>query len=439
MKTMKFGLTLLFAASVVQSSEEVRTYPHVVADRSESRVVIEAQSSEVGTDEPIEFVLINKQSGHDYEALAITNASAADIRAALEFIGLEPGRTTSYDQMRFWPRGSRVEVLFEWMDDGAAETKRLPVREFLKDIRRPDQRFPSDAFVFTGSHFLTRREDGEQALATDVVEPHAIISTYNEPNSLIDLNWQASQGGEYGNILINPESALPHKHPLKIYLQPATGERALQEIDLTLKVAPDDERETGIGFTLKHKDGEVLESDSSLTSVMEQFEGFTEALKVPHVRLDFDHELTIELITSVSLLMAQVESEGMVRIEPPLSGELYFRAFLPDSEIYDRDIRGLQPVELHLLKESDGLSVEVIKAVRIWDDDLEFGDSHLDVRRHPVEDPQAAKEKMLELRERIPVLLVHVDFGIALGDIMSYVVPVLEQFPTVFILIEESE
>lgn len=444
MKAIKFGLAVIIGllASTANSNEDVKHYPHIIADRASGNVVIEAQTSEVGTGEPIEFVLINKRSGHDYEALAITNATAADIRAALEFIGLEPGRTTSYNQMRFWPRGARVEVFFEWLiegEDGADESRKLPAREILKDVRKPDQRFPSDAFVFTGSHLLTRGEDGEQALAADVREPHSIISTYNEPNSLLDLNWQASQGGEYGNILINPDNTLPQKHPLRIHLQPATGQQALREIDLILKVEPDTEKDTAVGFTLKHEDGEAVESDGSLTAVMSQFEKLSEDLMVPHVRLDFDHALSIELVTSVSVLIAQAESDGALRIEPPLSGELYYRAFLPDSELKDRDTRGLQPVELHLLQEADKISVEVVKAVRIWDDDDEFVDSYLDVRRHPVEDPESAKEKMLELRDRIPVLLVHVDYGIALGEIMSYVGPVLEQFPTVFILIEESE
>ncbi len=428
------------AVVAVGDTGSIREYPHVTADRAANRVVIEAQSTELGPDEPVEFVLINSRSGHDYEALAVTKATAADIRAAMEFIDLAPGRPVDHDGMQFWPRGDSIQISIEWTvaDEGGERVQKMRLDEFLIDTRNEGQKLSPEPFMFTGSLLLPGEDEGEKILYSDLREPHSIISTYNESNSIIDVGRQAGQGGEYGKILVNPEKVLPPKSAVKIHIQPAAGDLAREEVDLVLTVAADPDSETILRFSLICQDGEALLADGTLTAVMARFQKLREQNNVPHVKLDFGSDITADRITSVCVLLSQIDNVNGIRIGAPSAGQLYYRAFLPDPVIFDRDVRGLQPVELHLFGLEGELSAKVVKAERIWEDD-ELDDGRLELNEYSVDGVEAARDKMLELRNRIPVLLVHVENDIQFGDIMSYVHPVLDEFPTVFILIEGND
>ena len=78
----------------------------LLANRREKWVRIAAEATGVPSGDPMEFWLISQESGHDYEAVAVSFAQPSDVHEALVFIGLTPGWPVSYNRFRFWPKAS---------------------------------------------------------------------------------------------------------------------------------------------------------------------------------------------------------------------------------------------------------------------------------------------------------------------------------------------
>ena len=137
--------------------------PGLLADRRARTVTIRARATGLPRGEPMEFFLIPADSGKDYEALAVAFVKPSDVDRAIRFIGLTPGRPINYAQQRFWAKGPRLSIHYEW-DQPAAEEggKPQPVRvraERLAIDTRSGKPMPFDGFIFTGSFRFTQKDE----------------------------------------------------------------------------------------------------------------------------------------------------------------------------------------------------------------------------------------------------------------------------------------
>jgi len=433
----RFALTsaaALLLAGLAWGSDSIREWPGVVADAEQGVVRVEARATGLKAGDPAEFVLINKLSGHDYEALATTPASASDIRAALEIIGCRPGRPVDENRLRFWPRGTRLSVEIETKGVDPEEesgARRLPVQERLFDMRS-SKTLPMDPLVFVGSEYLPDPEGGEAAiLAADGYEPRSIISTYNEPTTLIDFPWQAPQGSVYGKIIPNPDYLLEKDVELEFIFRRAGEEE--RELDLRLEFVSGDNGDLE-DVLLKDENGELLNGDAqNMVGVLSRFERIVEEGRIPYLLLDFDDDLSVSEVRELAGMISSIDTRSGVRVEPPLPGSLYYKAFLPDPVMADREQRGLQPAELCLSMREGEVQAGLKKAERGWGQS-EQGVSSIIVREWELASPEDLLDKLREVSQDMPILLVYVEERIRLAAVMDFVRPVLKDYPTVFVL-----
>ena len=84
-----------------------------------------------------EFFIIGEQSGHGYEAVAVSFASAADIVDGLVFIGMERGRPVDFEKLCLWPKGERVKVSVAVRENGLLGLVRIDMAGGLAVGRKP--------------------------------------------------------------------------------------------------------------------------------------------------------------------------------------------------------------------------------------------------------------------------------------------------------------
>src|SRR6185295_17295061 len=145
--------------------------------------------------------------------------------AALEFIGMTPGRPVDPSANLYWPKGERVIAHVEWDQPGAKpndppKATRARAEDLVVDAA--GKPMPSAGFIFTGA-FKIKPEAaqglpnaGQEQLATDVLDSRSIISIYNERASLLDVPRQAIQAVVYGSQKLNKAYRFAPSQPLQI-------------------------------------------------------------------------------------------------------------------------------------------------------------------------------------------------------------------------------
>lgn len=405
----------------------------VRADRATGLVGISASATGIEAGSPVEFVLISNKSGHAYEALATTAAAAKDIRAALEFIGLRPGRPVDERELRFWPRGSQVDVAIRrTAGDGEKDAgQSLPVAGYLYDGRSESVPNP---FTFVGSVEIEHSSDKQKrALAADVIEPYSLISTYNEPTTLIDLARQAPQGAEYGKTLPNPDRLMKEGERIEVVITPREG--APEEVDVLLRAEAAADGGVRACLVLDER-GELLNENDSVSGAVACLAGMVAEGRTPFARVEFDQDLSIGAARSVCELIAAIDTQKGIRVEPPAQGDLYYKAFLPQPVMADREERGLQPPELHLSAAETESAAVLKQARREWSED-EPGRSWIAVESWQLTGPKDFEKRIVAVAGDMPVLIVCADDELPLRSMMKYVRTVLDRYRTVFVLPSE--
>ncbi len=422
-----------------EKTESILRYPGVLANREKRMVEIEAQATGLTAGDTLEFLLINDLSGHGYESLALTSARPSHIRKALEFIGVSAGTPINTRQMRFWPRGGRVKITFQWDEnvDGKKLTHKVPAGQMAVD-RQTDKTFNINEFVFTGSAWVANATNSEElVLSADIHDPRSIISTYNDPGTLIDLPRQAPQELEYGNIVPNTNFILAADCQIKLILKPACAKGFQRELDLSLDVTIDDNGEEL--YELHADNGAILNKNTVLVGVLSELSKIIEHGNIPFLTIHFGAQMKISRINEICAFLRSIDSERGINIEPPLKGELYYRAFIPNQSLRNREERGLQPPELSLSKTKNGVTGVLIKAKSVWGDDTTPDESKLQIEESKLTDPSDFKNKLTALEEDIPILIIYAGKGLTLGEVMSFARPVLETHPTVFVFASDEK
>src|SRR5690606_20881817 len=84
--------------------EDLLIRPGLIANRKLRTIQLEAWGTGLREPSPVEF-WITTAAGKSYEALTVCAASAEDLKAAAEFIGMPEGRVTDRRHLWFQPRG----------------------------------------------------------------------------------------------------------------------------------------------------------------------------------------------------------------------------------------------------------------------------------------------------------------------------------------------
>jgi hypothetical protein len=316
--------------------------PGILADKKAKTVRLWGKATGIGPNDPVEFFAIPADSGKDYESLSVVFTKASEVQEGLEFIGMKPGRPVDFSQNHYWPKGERVKMTFEWDEPpasghGAGTPVKAPAEELVLDMHS-NKPLPAVGFIFTGSSNADR------------LDAKAIAADYNEAASILDVPRQASKGAVYSTQQLNTGHRFMAGEPLQIVLEPLHKDLAprVRDVKLSISIPPDAAPQAG-QYLLSGSDGKKLTEGDSLVHVLAAFGRMTEAGEDVFVTLEPAESNTLSSLEQVYALFGQMDTENGIRIESPLPGDLYYRAFFPNPAWRDRTKRLGRPWELHLV------------------------------------------------------------------------------------------
>ena len=428
--------------------------PGLLADRKAKRIATQAEATGLRGGETAEFFLIAENSAHDYEALAVSFAKPSDVYNALIFIGMEPGRPIDYEKFRFWPKGERVLMTFAPVDS-AASNEQIRAESLILD-NRPGKPLAESGFVFTGSIMVdSDKQPATKVCAADIRDPDSIASNYNEPESILDVPWQAPQGEVYEHQVVNQKYPFAAGQLLQVVMEPEYKNEKKRVVDLFLgvyakkkgsgeekkqNVQHPKERFAGtdfseVEFSLKDVKNRVLNEKTELNAVLRIFTSLIEQGYDPFVTLRFDDNLTLKAVRELCTVLASIETEKSIRVEPPFLHHLYYKAFLPDEEFRDRAKRISQPWELHLSVKDSKLTGRLTQIEQIWTDDKIWPD--LKITEYDTPTSEALRKELDQHGPGLSVILVFTDPVVTHGQFMSFLEPVLLTHPIIHVFLEE--
>ncbi|MBM4148817.1 MAG: hypothetical protein FJ224_07215 [Lentisphaerae bacterium] len=420
-------------AKAAEARDDLFVRPGLVADRTARRITVTAET--MSLEYPPEFLLVARESSRDYEAMAVSYAKPSDIHAALEFIGMKPGQPCEPEHMRFWPKGERVTVTATWQN---ADGKAVAVRaEKLLFDSRLNSHIPEAGWVFTGSkrvHDPSR--PGESAYEADTQDPCSIVPAYNAPGTVLDLPRRAAQGAEYGNIALNPEFKPPAGALINFAFEPERPADRPRVLDVALTVRADNAAGAAPVFDIEHA-GEPDWKGRGLTTpeAVRIFANLNAAGRDPFVTVRFADDLLLRQVRPVCKLLAAIESENGIRIEPPPEGRLYYRAFIPNEEFRDRNQRMAQPWELRLSSGANGITGKLTQIIEKWPENAVRPE--LELVHHDAPAPADLKRLLAEHGPGLPVILVFAPGAMTHGAVMEFVRPVLPTHGVVHVFVDD--
>jgi len=310
----------------------------------DGQIEIDAIATGIDDTDPVEFFLIPRTSGKDYEALAITSVKPSQIHDALVKLGMSPGKPTSAPARRFWPRGERVIMTFRWMEGDRRIERRA---EDLIIDAQTGAPLPQVGFVFTGSYVLPQDDGrGQDLYAANVADPQSIASNYNEPGTVLDVPRRAPQGEMYGFQKRHPAYPLAKGQPITITLRPEMTDGSKRVIDLTLHVRAN--KDGTLTYELVTTSGKPRIRETGMPAVLSHISSLIDEGKDPFVQVTVAENLSVmDVRQAYGALVALEQSKGL-RLEPPAPGELFYEAFFPDEAWREASNRVQSVVEIHL-------------------------------------------------------------------------------------------
>lgn len=373
----------------------------VRANRTTQTIEIDAHTTGLQSGDIAEFYLITINSGHDYEALLQTFATANDIRKAFDFLKIPTGRAIDYDSYTFWSRGERIEATVSF-DNGSPQ----PLMNFIRN-KETGKPYPDPTFVYIGG---TKSQD-KDALDIDSSGPGSLISCYNEKLTLLDVPRTAVQEEVYEKNVLSKDApqkpGVPALLVLKPESRPATAPHRIREVDFSLV-----------------KEGISLDGASpiSIVDAVKRLNAYhTDGKQDVFLKVRWHDDVPVKDIQSLCGLLVKLDSAGQgIRIDAPPTGFPYAKAFLPRTEWRDRSKRFSQPCELRLADNEDGTqTATLVQITEEWKDEQIHPD--LTVTEHPFAKP----EDLPGLLEKyapanLNVLLVFVPGTLPYGTLRPY-------------------
>lgn len=442
-----------------KGAADILVLPGLVAHRKTKRVEVLAESTGLAGGSISEFLLVDQDSANGYEAILWSFARPSDVHAALEFIGVKPGERYDPAQLRFWPKGERINVSV-LPKDGTNGVAPIRLETLILD-KNTEKPLPETGFVFTGSIEVSA-PDGKlgKVYAADAYDPKSVISAFNSVATVLDVPRQANQGEVYEFQVVNPDHALPGGTLLTLVLEPERKDGESRVKNLVLDIAPGrggsepaakEPRPPKAGqpfdFLLKDSAGKPVGKDPTLEGALDTLGGLMKKGIEPYLAVRFDEALKLRDVRNTCLVLGLIEATSGLRIEPPAKGQLYYKAFLPDERWRDPEGRIIQPWELHLARSKGKVAGTLVFRETLWNDDSTKPE--IKVNSYDAATPKAVRERLDgDTAERkasgkspgLAVLLVFVEAAdLTYGELMSFVGPALTTHNTVHIFFPLGE
>ena len=412
--------------------------PGVWAERGERAVYLLAEWSDISTNEPVEFVLVGPRSGHDYEALAVSRASPAHIREALDFIGVPAGAPIDYSRLQLWPRGERIAVSLQSalrMTAPADPASWIPAERFVLDSRT-GKTLPEQGFVYSGS--VLERKDGSPDApavpAAEITDPYSIISLYNEPRTMLDVPRQSEQGAVYGSQTPNPACAPPAGALMEVRLQPLPPGDGSRSVCLSISAADAVSGDGAAGsyrFDAADERSEMLLRRADLPQLLALFGTYQTNHHDLYVTVRPDAEMTLASARRLFAFFQQINTTDGARLSPGSEGELYYKAFLPDMRYADRAGRPNQPWELYLQEDGHGSFTGRVELIEeSWTEAA--AKSEYRIQSFPVASPEALKQVLNDHPDQLKVIFIFAPDTMTCGQAQTWYRAVYPEYKTIY-------
>lgn len=397
--------------------------PGLLADKTGRVVRISAESIHLNPGTPVEFPLITLDSGKDYEALAVSFASAFDIREALTFIGLTPGYGVDSTKLRFWPKGDRVGMSFCYQADGTNGPSCTRRAEQLVWDTRTSKTLPETGFIFTGSEWLPSVEPATgKVFAADAFTPGSIASLYNEAFTVLDVPRKAEQSVVYEHQIPNPDYLLPSNHLIEITLEPFYADNRSHRVDLSLTVGP---ASNTLSYLLKDASATTVNTNTTWTGFLAALEGFFSAGMDCYLTVNIDDAVPLSSLQKAAQLLNTLDVDQGIRIEAPPEGQPYYKAFLPSDRFRARENRPASSAELHLTSLSSNTTGRLIWVEAEWignDDKATYKETPVSI------DSAQHFERALAARPELPpAMLIFAPPDIPYGTLRQFTAPLVKR------------
>jgi len=416
--------------------ENFMVRPGLLADKTGRVIRVAAESLRQSEGSPVEFPLVTANSGKDYEAHAVSFASALDVHHALEFIGLKPGHGADAGNLQFWPRGDRVAVTFHYQAPVDTNRLHVPAGRLTLDTRTKKS-LPENGFVFTGSELVEVTEPTTtKVYAADAFTPNCIISHYNERATVLDVPRRDSQNAVYSYQVPNPAFLLPSNQLIEITFEPYYKDSLTHAFDFMLVVAPGSATNTDdLVYNLQDKTGQPVNTNSTFNGLLACLERFSGDGQEAFVTFQPDDALSIAALQKVARLLDKLDTERGIRVEAPLKGHPYFRAFLPNEQHRKREERPSVAAELFLENAGGGVTGTLVLVSMEWkgqDTAPTFSETRVPL-------PRADKLiPALIAQEEVPaVILIFVQPSMKYGAFREFIAPLLQRKMILYVFIQK--
>ena len=286
------------------------------------RILVEATG--LGPADTAEFFAIGPLSDRSYESFFVTVASPAAIADAIERVGVPRGVPPDIAGARLWPCGEKLTLTATPVSMNEAGGSRscatatnapiLAFADLLVDkAEKEEGAILSAPVVYTGG---ARDASGAVVAATNI--PCAAFALYSHTPSLLQLNGQFDQSTVYGRF--HAKKKWPAGSLFELALR-WDGRTTVLRRDVELTVA-----------TLKEK-LMALRADAAAHDLF--------------VRMSFGEGVTVGEAAEIAQALSLVDGKGL-KMDGPMPGQFFFRAFLPDPAWRARPGRLFQPFEVHV-------------------------------------------------------------------------------------------
>lgn len=398
-------------------------------DKKAGEVVVLAEMCDVQSGVTLEFPIIGELSDRSYEALFRTFARPGAIARAIEALGVPRGKNVDSRTMSFWPKGERI--LVDVAPFSETNTTYVPIQRFIIDMqtRAP---LAVDYFIFCGSPDDPEGKDGTRLC--DSLAPNSVLSSYNEPQTVLDMPMRCPQSDVYERFLLSPDSKLKPFGLYKLRFRPLKrndGLRHVKDYVLTVKNGDNgvvyDLNEVGVSSTL------------AASNVIARMKGAVDGGFTPFVEIVFDDKISLATAIEQAQMLALLEGDKGIRVASPNADSVYYKGFMPSPTWRKVKDRPSQPWEIHFGLETNGVPlISMTKILEDWTstDSLE---PILSSKTFTAKTPEAAAATIAENGAGLPVLLVFAPAKTPLSAIMPTVRLLRKTHPTVYFFTEEGK
>jgi hypothetical protein len=291
----------------------------VAVDSAAHAVRILVEATGLSPADTAEFFAIGPLSDRAYESFFVTVASPAAIADAIERAGVPRGVPPDIAGARLWPCGEKLTLSAMPVSTNAPGAARssataISFSDLLNDAAEKEETaILSAPVVYTGG---ARDASGAVVAATNI--PCAVFALYSHTPSLLQLNGQFDQSTAYGRF--RAKKAWPAGSLFELTLR-WDGRTTVLRRDVELTVP-----------TLKEK-LTALRADAAAHDLF--------------VRMSFGEGVTVGEAAEIAQALSLVDGKGL-KMDGPMPGQFFFRAFLPDPAWRARPGRLFQPFEVHV-------------------------------------------------------------------------------------------